>query len=98
MLETEGKGSVAVADNAFHCAGYVDGMLAMHAAYNNRSLLPSPLFCLPHEGIRVSQGIRIIVRYLQSHPERLHLLGSDLAIEAFRDAFPCAATGSRPQR
>jgi len=98
MFETGGKGSVAVADNAFHCAGYVDGILAMHAAYLNRSLLLSPLFCLPPEGIRVGQGIRIIVHYLQSHPERLHLPEVVLAIEAFRDAFPCAPAASRPQR
>jgi hypothetical protein len=76
----------------------VDGMLDMHAAYTSEGRLPTLLFCLPQEGIRVSQGMRIVVHYLETHPERLHLHQRVLVIEALRDAFPCGPAASRPQR
>jgi hypothetical protein len=80
------------------CLGYVRGLLTMHWAYLKQGLLLGPLFCLPAGGIRVIQGIRVIVHYLQTHPERLHLSEDVLALEAFRDAFPCAPAAARPQR
>ena len=76
----------------------VDGMLDMHAAYTSQSLLPNHFFCLPQDGIRVSQGMRIVVHYLETHPERLHLHQRVLFIEAFRHAFPCTPAASRSQR
>src|SRR5882724_6127827 len=79
--------------NAGLCIGLVWGMLDLNRAYtvyqatnpNNRLL-----FCLPvNDGITPSQGMRIILRYLQTHPERLHQNGSVLAVQALREAFPC---------
>jgi len=93
-----GRVSAQVAYNSGYCDGVVDGMLDMHAAYTDAGLLPSPFFCLPKEGIRVQQGMRVVVRYLETHPERLHLKQRNLLIEAFRDAFPCVPAASRPQR
>jgi Rap1a immunity proteins len=98
LYDAGGKVSADVANRAFQCVGYVDGLLAMHTAYISLRPLPSPLLCLPSEGILVIQGIRIIVHYLQSHPEQLHLTARVLAILAFHDAFPCAPAAVRPQR
>ncbi len=74
-------------------------MLQMHGALESDSGSSlRPLFCLPEQGIRVIQGMRIIVHYLETHPERLHLDQRVLVIEAIRDAFPCAPAASRQQR
>jgi hypothetical protein len=89
-----GRGSAQVTYNAGYCTGVVDGMLDMHAEYTDESLLLSHIFCLPKEGIRVLQGVRVVVHYLETHPERLHLKQRNLLIEA----FPCAPAASRPQR
>jgi len=61
------------------------------------------MFCLPWRApwrhvITEAQGVRIIVHYLQAHPERLYLPEHILVIEALRDAFPCPPASSRPQR
>ena len=92
------RGSAQVIYNSGYCEGLIDSMLDMHAAYTEVSLLPRPFFCLPKEGIRVQQGVRVVVHYLDTHPERLQLKQRNLLIEAFRNAFPCAPAASRPQR
>ncbi len=93
-IQINDEGRRGSPDAIFHagwCSGRVDGMLDMHAEYTGRSLLRSPVFCLPETGIRVPQGVRIVVRYLETHPERLHLEQRQLIIEAFSAAFPCPA-------
>jgi len=72
-------------------AGIIDGSeyLSISLAYR---------YCLPPGGIFPSQGIRVVQKYLQTPPERLHLHHNDLVIEALHDAFPCAPATSRPQR
>ena len=45
-------------------------------------------YCLP-QGLPYAQEVRIVVTYLQSHPERLREEGSTLALDALHQAFPC---------
>ena len=94
-LEGSG-GSVETLASASFCIGYVTGILEMHAFSSLIEKMP-PLFCLPDE-MEFGQAIRVIVRYLQTHPERLHVPASAHVIEALRGAFPCAPAASRPQR
>lgn len=49
----------------------------------------SPLAC-PTEGVKVMQEIRVVVKYLQDHPEKLNLRGSELISSALSQAFPCS--------
>ena len=95
-----GRGSPTEAYNAGYCRGFVDGMLGMHRAYYESlsGSSPRPLFCLPGQGIRLRQGMRVVLHYLETHPERLHLDERVLFIDAIRDAFPCAPAASQPQR
>src|SRR5438874_3906788 len=70
--DTGGIGSSTEAFNAGYCSGFVNGMIAMHAVA--RSLLHGsslfPLFCLPEPAIRGIQAMRIVLHYLETHPER----------------------------
>ena len=45
-------------------------------------------YCLP-QGLPYAQEVRVVVTYLQSHPERLQEEGSTLALDALHQAFPC---------
>jgi hypothetical protein len=92
---THREGSVEVLQAAF-CAGYVLGVADLHGI----ETLTRPalrVFCLP-ETWEVLQGIRVVVRYLQTHPEQLHLVGATLVYVALHEAFPCPPAASQPQR
>ncbi len=45
-------------------------------------------YCLP-QGLSYEQEIRVVLTYLQSHPERLQEEGQTLALDALHQAFPC---------
>src|SRR5689334_10447500 len=45
-------------------------------------------YCLPQR-VADQQEIRVVVTYLQAHPERLQEEGQTLALDAFHQAFPC---------
>jgi hypothetical protein len=44
--------------------------------------------CTP-DGVTHAQSVSVAVRYLNSHPERLHQQFSQLVLDAVRDAWPC---------
>ena len=67
------------------CAAYTAGfMMGLDAG----KYYPLSRYC-PPSGITGSQVRMIIVKYLENHPERLHVDGGTLAVEALFAAFPC---------
>jgi len=60
------------------------------AATNALELPPNPTIC-PPERASDYQSLRVIVNYLQSHPQDLHKRFRFLAVMALRDAWPCPA-------
>ncbi|MBZ5662382.1 MAG: hypothetical protein LAO08_18425 [Acidobacteriia bacterium] len=78
----------------FLCLGYITGFID---GYNigmetDKSQTGSshPSFCLPpKEPISGNQGLRIVVKWLNEHPERLQQPKQVLITLAFKDAFPC---------
>ena len=46
-------------------------------------------FCAPKGGVTRGQTRQVVLHYLESHPERLHLSIRLLALEAMREAWPC---------
>ena len=101
--ETKTYADVTTLMGAVHCLGFVNGLIILNRFYEaqikpegKRTQLRL-LFCLP-SGMPTIQAIRVIVRYLETHPERLHEDGSWLTILALNNAFPCSPDASRPQR
>lgn len=45
--------------------------------------------CIP-DSIKTIQGAQIVVKYLNDHPERLHVPDTRLVLMAMVDAFPCS--------
>ena len=70
------------------CAGYISGMIdGIHIA---KVLSPEKVtICFPEHGFTSFQGVKVVQRYLDTHPERLNEDAMVLTTVAFRQAFPC---------
>ena len=63
---------------AGYCLGFVVG------AY----VVTAEPFCNP-PNIENKQLVAIVTKYLNDHPEKLHMDDGKLVVDAFIDAFPC---------
>jgi hypothetical protein len=68
---------------AGHCAGVVKAVMTLANARGDQNFA-----CLP-KNVLLRQGLRIMVRYLTKHPDKLHLDLTTLSITAISEAFPC---------
>ncbi|NNB49528.1 Rap1a/Tai family immunity protein [Pseudomonas fragi] len=70
--------------------GTVDGLDIANSFYSDqvKKDLP-PVICWPDEAVTKDQSVRIIVKYLREHPEKLHMGNSLLITLALVSAFPC---------
>ncbi len=69
------------------CIGFVNGIYStMQVAAIDPKFLNA---CFPESGLSTQQAIRIVTKYLNDHPEKLHEPDCILSIMALKDAFPC---------
>jgi hypothetical protein len=47
------------------------------------------LACIPFTEIVVQQEVKVVIRYMEAHPETLHEPLSVLAINALSETWPC---------
>lgn len=66
-----------------HCGGLIEALL-----WVGSSLPEKGKFC-PPAGITPEQAQRVVVRWLEMHPGKLHLSFKGLALEALIEAWPC---------
>jgi hypothetical protein len=74
------------------CLGYVNGVLdgvdlAVGIGAAAHHVQPKGL-CLPSEST-MGQKYRVVVKYMNDHPEKTHLPTNVLVLEAITEAFPC---------
>jgi hypothetical protein len=69
-----------------YCAGILEG-LGYEAELSER-VFKQAVFCVP-EHVTREQELRVIVTYIDKHPEKMHQHFAFLAIMALRDAWPC---------
>ena len=72
-----------------YCLGMVNGMLNLNTIYQAQ---PGrrPLFCVPSTPtITNAEAARVVVNYLNAHPEQLHQDQASLMFFAFEQAWPC---------
>jgi len=60
------------------CAGYVAGLVYARSVF----------LCVP-EGATPEQGVRVVIKYIEVRPERMHEPFGKLALEALEEAWPC---------
>jgi hypothetical protein len=81
--------TATVNESAGICQGFVEGAID---TYNigavGQSIKNPPLLCIP-ETVNLDQAIRVVRKYLEDHPEKLHLPAAKLVIEAIKTAWPC---------
>jgi len=65
--------------------GFTDSMSIVRAMKGDRNAL----FCAPKEGISVEQGARLLVKFLEDHPQILHDEARVAVYVALGKAFPC---------
>jgi len=73
------------------CVGYINAYRELAA------MLPESAgikLCLPAPGVGNEQFIKIVLKYLDQHPEKLHLPAAQLIYDATDEAFPCHANAS----
>jgi len=78
---TANERSVIDKVDAGFCSGIVEGTMW--------SLQIAKLVCLPN-GMTLGQGLKVLVKYMDDHPEALHEKTAELAARAFVKAWPCS--------
>ena len=79
------------------CIGMVHGISS--TLYLNRSIAAKQVTtvtgigCVPGD-VSNSEAVRVVVGYLEAHPERLHIPEAQLIIEALIQAFPCSSAAT----
>ena len=83
-------------------AGACEGMIETAMLFSPN--LPADVRgCPPAQG-SILQSAKILLRYLDNNPDRVNEPGITVAIEAFRDAWPCqgsdaeSSTGTGPKK
>jgi hypothetical protein len=70
------------------CLGITEGVLNTMVALGPQ-LAKESRICLPDDGIKAGQAVRVVYKYLQDNPATLHLEDTTLVRIAFQRAYPC---------
>ena len=81
---------------AHWCLGYIQGFvggldvmaMAESKTYEDYQKRKTSYVCFP-EGSSYGQDVRVVVKWLNDHPETLHEDANTLTFTALRNAFPC---------
>ena len=71
------------------CSGYVTGIADYQDTLLAWSELDERYFCLPDDATTM-QLVKVVTKYLNEHPEDLHLSASSEVGNALWNAFPCS--------
>lgn len=78
-----------------HCLAYLEGFLDGFSFRDVTADKPSRMLCYP-EGVSTAQMLRVVTKWLQGHPERLHEPAFGLVFTAIHEAFACSASNPPP--
>jgi len=76
------------AEKGNQCFGYIQGLEDAQTLFVSSKHMKA-IWCIPKKNITATQLVRVVTKYLQEHPEELHLSGASTAGVALIDAFPC---------
>jgi Rap1a immunity proteins len=102
------KSCELLVQNSFHdqdearSAGVCEGMIETAELFSPN--LPADVRACPPAQGSVLQSAKVLLRYLDNNPDRANGPGITIALEAFRDAWPChgddagSSTGTAPKK
>lgn len=108
LLEKQAKTvNVESASKSGVCLGYITAFeditnlnaskpveLPTEVSPDSAASAPKPLpYCMPDE-VSLTQEVRVVVKYLQDHPQQLQQPASELLSTLFAQAFPCSGMKS----
>jgi hypothetical protein len=88
----EGRQTFEQLANYASCSGYVQG------ANDLMALVFPPeqgKYCPPIEGISVDQAVRIVLKWIEAHPEDMHQPARLAVVLALLQTFPCKPHGPK---
>lgn len=71
---------------AGYCYGLIDGVVQL----GNSLPRAFPTHCFP-SGVTYGQLVKVVMKYLEEHPEKLNGSATLLIAQALHEAFPCHA-------
>jgi hypothetical protein len=73
-----------------YCMGYIDAVVDVEATWKDVEAPSSKAvhFCMP-TGVTSDQSRKVVKKYLEQHPEKLHWKADRLITLALIEAFPC---------
>jgi hypothetical protein len=71
------------------CSSYVIGVADMIEVNSSLEISGFSPICIPTTRVTGGQLRRVVVNYLNAHPEETHMAAVVLVIAALREAFPC---------
>lgn len=88
LINKEATKIIGSEAEAGECLGLTEGVRNTMMQLNS-SLQPEMRTCFPDLGIQNGQAIRIVVKYLESHPEKLNQDRTLLTMLAYNQAYAC---------
>ena len=71
------------------CGGHIMAISDYQTTLLNWSDLDEPFFCVP-DGASTGQLVKVVTKYLNERPEKLHLSAGSAVANALYSAFPCS--------
>lgn len=88
VIDTNEKGkNIHDAFGEGYCLGLLQGFSEMNSFY--KIMKGNSFFCIPKE-VTLLQKTKVVIKYLNENPNKLHKNESFLVHFAFSEAFPCA--------
>ena len=69
------------------CLSYLEGVKQL--LYKQESFTQDRNICFPEDGISNGQAARIVVNFLNEHPEKIQEQKLEFVLKSFSHAFPC---------
>ena len=71
MLKGESSSSYQTNVNRYRAMGYIQGLLDSYTVFSTRD--PSlNIYCMPLKGVSSSKARKVIIKWLEEHPQRLN--------------------------
>jgi hypothetical protein len=71
------------------CVGYISGINDLHLEFiESVASFEPPIYCAP-PNTQIEEMIKIVVKFLEQHPQDLTYQGAELTASALKIAYPC---------